>query len=712
MVNETTSHDNHNYLTEHEFFPRIVNKTNVSFNEDETKLLEKGLKYNITPPVNSYDLTLLDTESAIQTLPINIQDEVRYELARKINKTSSNPDIKNSSEIKISKSIRQKITDGNAVVTKADKGNTVVILDKTEYDTKIEHFLTVNKIQKLNSDPTSKYSKEINSTINTCKNIFPVEQRKRLKVTNPVAPKLRGLPKIHKDGAPMRPLVNAVDSPTYLVAKSINKMLNDNIHFDNTRSLKNSTDLIDKIKDVVIPSSAKLVSFDVKDLYTSIPVNEALNVIKDKLKNESFLPNENVEELVLITKTILKQNYFTYNGNFYHQNEGLAMGSPLSGTIANIYMSHIEEKLLMKENKHSEKIVYWYRYVDDVLALVNGSSRQIDILLKHINSYHPQIKFTLEIEQNKQINYLDLTIKNEENLHKFAIYRKATQSNMVIHKNSNHPRQQKFAAFRSMFYRLEKVPMCVKDYNDELKIIFSIATANGYSKQEITHIHNKVKNNVNKQKSPVQAVASNNSPNNIFVGIEYNKKLENILSNTFKKYDRTVAYKTSNKLQNKLRPVTDTLHDPFSGSGVYRINCSDCNKFYIGQTGRSFKTRFKEHIACLKNPEPKSKFAEHLIDTNHKFDNIDTNMQILHKSRKSRRLDRLEEIEIYRGHRMCRDDILNEKVGYKGHPLYDKTRLIGTEKSAVNRCLQDKQTADNSDVTTHTCPAIQSMHST
>ena len=69
--------------------------------------------------------------------------------------------------------------------------------------------------------------------------------------------------------------------------------------------------------------------------------------------------------------------------------------------------------------------------------------------------------------------------------------------------------------------------------------------------------------------------------------------------------------------------------------------CSNCNKFYIGQTGRSFTTRYNEHIKAINHPYLKSNFTEHVLSTGHKYRNIQTNLKILHKTHKDPKLKTL-----------------------------------------------------------------------
>jgi predicted GIY-YIG superfamily endonuclease len=79
-------------------------------------------------------------------------------------------------------------------------------------------------------------------------------------------------------------------------------------------------------------------------------------------------------------------------------------------------------------------------------------------------------------------------------------------------------------------------------------------------------------------------------------------------------------------------------------SGVYKINCKDCEAVYIGQTGRSLEKRLKEHRNSIINNNKNTGIATHRIDNNHFIDS--GNIQLLHNERKGKRLDLLEQYEI------------------------------------------------------------------
>jgi hypothetical protein len=69
---------------------------------------------------------------------------------------------------------------------------------------------------------------------------------------------------------------------------------------------------------------------------------------------------------------------------------------------------------------------------------------------------------------------------------------------------------------------------------------------------------------------------------------------------------------------------------------------------YIGQTGRTFKARFNEHIHDIRTNRHNSKFAKHILDTGHAYNMMDQTMKILHIEEKGHRLITLERFEIYK----------------------------------------------------------------
>ena len=195
---------------------------------------------------------------------------VRHAVNNKI-KVLKAENIKTSynKETKTFNGIKKKLIDNNSIVTKADKGQTLVILTNEDYKRKINEFFINNNIVEIKSDPTDRFNSNMKSVLNKTKYIITNDEKKYLKMIDPKAPRLRGLPKIHKDDMPVRPLVDFTSAPSYKIAKKIDKILRQYIVFNKSYSLKNSLELVDLTKKLIIEPRHTLASFDLVNLYTN-----------------------------------------------------------------------------------------------------------------------------------------------------------------------------------------------------------------------------------------------------------------------------------------------------------------------------------------------------------------------------------------------------------------------------------------------------------
>ena len=150
-----------------------------------------------------------------------------------------------------------------------------------------------------------------------------------------------------------------------------------------------------------------MVSYDGISLFTNVPLNETINIAVEVI----FKNNPNIKitkpELVNLFKFATSETHFLFDNNFYDQIDGVAMGSPLGPVLANLFMSY-HEKQWIEEHKYSN-ITFYRRYVDDIFCLVENEFVAKDFLT-YLNNKHPNIKFTMEIEKDKMIPFLDVLI--------------------------------------------------------------------------------------------------------------------------------------------------------------------------------------------------------------------------------------------------------------------------------------------------------------
>ena len=126
------------------------------------------------------------------------------------------------------------------------------------------------------------------------------------------------------------------------------------------------------------------------------------------LHNYSKFDSENFPKLHNFP---IKDNNFMTNGKLYDQVDGVAMGSPLGPSIANMFMSALEDKYLNECRSHFKSILY-RRYIDDTFCLFKNSSDP-DLFFNHINNYHSNIKFTFEKESGNSLIFLDVLVHKD-----------------------------------------------------------------------------------------------------------------------------------------------------------------------------------------------------------------------------------------------------------------------------------------------------------
>jgi hypothetical protein len=273
-------------------------------------------------------------------------------------------------------------------------------------------------------------------------------------------------------------------------------------------------------------------------------------------------------------KAVLHQNYFQYD-KYYKPSTGMAMGCPLSSTATERLFQYYE-KLIIKHWLEAHDIVYYRRYVDDILIIFDQSKTDVTTVTHHLNSFHQNVAFTPTPEEHN-INYLDLSIhKGPRNL-QLRIYRKPTQTNATIHFMSTHPIRQKLAAYHFYTNRMLFLPTTNHDKLHEWNVICNIARNNGFPSQLIHNLRRKFAN-----KRATQALKST-AKNGTWVTFTFDNPLVHKVTNLFKNTNVNIAFRSTNTIYHQLQH--HPIREPSKLSGIYKLQCMTCNKSYVGQSG-------------------------------------------------------------------------------------------------------------------------------
>ena len=207
-----------------------------------------------------------------------------------------------------------------------------------------------------------------------------------------------GLPKIHKPNVPLRPIVSCRGSACHPVSQFLVKIINP-LSGKSPTYMKNSTHFVSVIKDLPVTSDTQMVSFDVVSLFTKVPTPKALAEVRKRLENDKTLADRTtipIDNIMELTAFCINTTTFQLNDSYYQQKDGMAMGSPLSPVMANIYMEHFEEQAL---NSVPLKPSLWLWYVHDTFVLWQHQE-DVMSLLAHLNdNVELAIQFTMERER-------------------------------------------------------------------------------------------------------------------------------------------------------------------------------------------------------------------------------------------------------------------------------------------------------------------------
>ena len=327
-----------------------------------------------------------------------------------------------------------------------------------------------NTYRPITSDPTTKLKNNLINILKMMKGKGDIDENtdKRVYPTGASAPKFYGLPKIHKEDVPLRPIVSSIGSVTYGVAKELSRILKP-LFGNSIHHVNSSKEFAEEIRNIKLERGECLTSFDVTAFNTSIPVVDAIEVIKRRLDQDTELPRRTTwspDNILKLLEFCLVNTYFLFDGQFFEQTKGAAMGSPVSPIVANIYMEAFEDRAI-NTALHPPKI--WKRYVDDTFVIQQESQKEE--FFQNINQVDTSIKFTMEeAGPDGSIPFLDLLITPKaDGTLTTKVYRKPTHIDQYLQWDSNHNLASKYSVINTLTHRARTLCSTPESINQELE---------------------------------------------------------------------------------------------------------------------------------------------------------------------------------------------------------------------------------------------------
>ena len=251
--------------------------------------------------------------------------------------------------------------------------------------------------------------------------------------------KFKIMPKLHKRdinnnwNGSIRPIVASPGSPTDGLSKWVDYCLRPYLSRFPT-ILKDSDTSLLRLRKMKFSQQDKLFTFDAKALYTSIPTREAIRVVSDIVREDPL-----ANFIIAGLKIVLSANYFMFQEILFKQTCGIAMGTPVAPTLANLYLAYFEEKYLIQSSLWNKEIRVFQRYIDDLLLIWRPSTHRFRLqeFLARLRR-QPGITWETNAENKSIVDFLDLTVALRDGKLYSRTYQKALNLYLYLPFKSAH----------------------------------------------------------------------------------------------------------------------------------------------------------------------------------------------------------------------------------------------------------------------------------
>ena len=519
---------------------------------------------------------------------------------------------------------------------KADKGSAMVLLSNSQYLHKVYSHINESKTyRKLAKDPTASVARKLDVLLKALHKEGQISKDyyDKCRITNSRCPQLYGAPKVHKEGCPIRPVVTFYNTPLSALHKTLSILIKPLTN--NPMKLRNTQDFVSRLQGLPNTEYNYFVSVDVKSLYTSCDMRKAkASIINRFNENPEYLPADfTTKAMNALLNFALDNSFFEFNHEYYAQDEGGPMGSPLTVVMAEVRVIDNEERAFATCTDPPSLHVH---FVDDGFSPCRDA-QHAEAWLSHLNSSSDDLQYTIEHPKNGYLPFLNVLIHPNKST---SVYRKATHTNVYLNSGSSTTHQAKDSVIRSLTRQAYEV--CSPEHlAEELSFVKNTCLNNGFLNRRIDHIMNQVNESIS---HPV-IHKPKKSPGIRHVTIPFVPGISPNIRSILNKYDVDVSFSSTSTLASMLTTTISRPSPENTRNVVYEIPCHECEDVYHGQTKRPVNVRINEHEAATRLNHPDdSATAEHAIECNHTIDYNGT--KIIKTVKKAQHLDLAEYIVI------------------------------------------------------------------
>lgn len=419
----------------------FCNMTTMEIPEDIMMALSWGPKFTFPYILNEENIMryLAQIEYVVErTVPTAIYDQVNMEICKHISSEGNKIHSHQLQWLLFLKYRTETFLKSNPLYRPipSDKGKIIVYMEIKEYELKLgEHLANDEHYVKVDYDPLHSLRIEEAEILRDLRQYGKIKHMlKSYPMETMQLPRFYATIKAHKDNK-LRPITsNAGDVVGATLNNIFKQMLTEVFPVDDIHC-KSALDLKRKLDNLVVPEDYALVSFDAISMFTSVPTNLVMCIIKNKLNIFRQLFDITGETVIRIMVFLLNEcTYFQSLDGIYKQKHGLPMGGSISPICCRLVMDYIINII----GKKIPKPLLLSVYVDDTLFIIRRN--EVDNTLRALNSVNSSIQFTYELEREGMLNFLNITILRGENGIYTNWYKKEYSSNRLLNYLSSHKR--------------------------------------------------------------------------------------------------------------------------------------------------------------------------------------------------------------------------------------------------------------------------------
>ncbi|KAK2556809.1 hypothetical protein P5673_021016 [Acropora cervicornis] len=523
----------------------------------------------------------------------------------------------------------------DVVIKPADNGGAVVVWARPLYIREAQKQLSDRRFyDKVSADPLQACQRKVKSTIND------------MIATCALPPSAKNL----YFGCPTENISAYLDEVLAPFVKNLPTYVKDTNHalhiFDSFR-LYTAT-----------PGHHFLSTMDVKSLYTVIPHDCGLQALA------YFLDKRDIKEpststLRRLAELVLTLNSFSFNNDFYRQLGGVAMGSKMGPNYACLFVGYVEQQI---REQYTGFIPQFHK------------RDELENFIDFVSNFHSALQFTSTITET-ELPFLDVNLHISEDRIHTSIFYKVTDTHNYLHFSSFHPDHCKRAIPYSQFLRLRLLCSDDDDFLVKSREMMTFFSQRGYPLTSLEHGLRRVRtigrpdvlSGSERGDTPVDSVplvmtyhpfntyikryllqhfrilSTDQQTRDIFpqppiVAYKHDVNLRDILvhstdSSSTEQPGSHACHRPRCQTCQFITPLTDirgpkgtfTIRDHFTCTSenlVYCLSCRRCSHLYIGETGRSLRSRIGEHLRSIRNNTPGFPVAQHFNSAGHSITDV------------------------------------------------------------------------------------------